>query len=92
MPLHRRLPKRGFNNIFRTEYAIVNLDSLSVFNDGDVVDIDAVKAKGIIKKPLAGLKVLGDGEITKKLTIKAAKFSETAKSKIEAAGGKAETL
>jgi len=90
MPLARRLPKRGFNNIFRTEYAIVNLCTLEEsFDAGAVVDADALVAKGILKKTLAGVKILGDGALTKSLTVKAAKFSATAKAAIEAAGGTA---
>ena len=90
MPLARRLPKRGFNNIFRTEYAIVNLCTLEDnFDAGAVVDADALVAKGLLKKTLAGVKILGDGALTKKLTVNAAKFSATAKAAIEAAGGTA---
>ena len=90
MPLARRVPKRGFNNIFRTEYAIVNLCTLEdSFDAGAVVDADALVAKGILKKTLAGVKILGDGALTKSLTVKAAKFSATAKAAIEAAGGTA---
>lgn len=92
MPLQRRIPKRGFNNIFATKYAIVNLAALSVFEDGATVDADALKAAGIIKKAYDGVKVLGNGEVTKKLTVKAAAYSESAKAKIEAAGGKAEVI
>ncbi|MDE6111506.1 MAG: 50S ribosomal protein L15 [Eubacterium sp.] len=91
MPLQRRLPKRGFNNIFRTEYAVVNLSSLEErFESGAVVDAESLKACGLIKKELDGVKVLGKGEITKALTVKVAAISESAKAKIEAAGGKAE--
>ncbi len=94
MPLHRRLPKRGFNNYnFATKYAIVNLSDLqNKFEDGAVVDTDALLASGLINKQYDGVKILGNGEISKKLTVKAAKFSETAKEKIEAAGGKAEVM
>ncbi|MDR2524622.1 MAG: 50S ribosomal protein L15 [Oscillospiraceae bacterium] len=93
MTLARRVPKRGFNNIFRTEYAIVNLCTLEqTFAPGAVVDADALVAAGLLKKTLAGVKILGEGELSKALTIKAAKFSETAKSKIEAAGGTAEVV
>ncbi len=93
MPLQRRLPKRGFNNIFRTEYAVVNLSSLEErFENGAVVDAESLKACGLIKKELDGVKVLGKGEITKALTVKVAAISESAKAKIEAAGGKAEVL
>ncbi|PIR24875.1 MAG: 50S ribosomal protein L15 [Deltaproteobacteria bacterium CG_4_10_14_0_2_um_filter_43_8] len=92
MPLQRRLPKVGFTNIFRKEFAIVNLDQLSVFEAGEEVSIETLLHKRILKKPLAGLKVLGNGEVKKALTIKAAKISATAQKKIEAAGGKVEVL
>ena len=93
MPLQRRLPKRGFNNIFAKKIAIVNLSALDAkFEDGAVVDIDALIASGLVKKQLDGVKVLGNGEITKKLTVKVNAFSESAKAKIEAAGGKAEVI
>lgn len=91
LPLYRKLPKRGFNNKFATNYAIVNVATLNdKFEDGETVNLETLKAKGIVKKPLDGLKVLGNGEITKKLTVEAKVFSATAKEKIEAAGGKAE--
>lgn len=92
MPLVRRLPKRGFKNaLFKKVYTVVNVDVLNeLFNDGDVVTVDELKAKGYISKiEEYGLKVLGDGEITKKLTVKAAKFTASAKEKIEKAGGQA---
>ena len=93
MPLQRRVPKRGFTNIFRTEYATVNVADLEArFEDGAVVDVDAIVASGLLKKTLDGVKILGNGEITKKLDVKANAFSETAKAKIEAAGGKAEVI
>ncbi|MBE6765127.1 MAG: 50S ribosomal protein L15 [Lachnospiraceae bacterium] len=92
MPLQRRLPKRGFNNIFATNYAIVNVDQLNAFEDGAVVDTEALVKAGLVKKTLDGIKVLGSGNVEKKLTVKAAAFSETAKQKIEAAGGKAEVI
>ncbi|MGN1121649.1 MAG: 50S ribosomal protein L15 [Eubacteriales bacterium] len=94
IPLYRRLPKRGFtNSLFKKEYAIINLETLDkLFNDGDAVSMDVLLEKGIIRKELNGLKVLGRGEITKKLTVKAAIFSASAKEKIEAAGGKAEVI
>jgi len=93
MPLQRRLPKRGFNNIFAKEIAIVNVAALDKrFEDGATVDIEALKATGLVKKELDGVKVLGNGEITKKLTVKVNAFSESAKAKIEAAGGKAEVI
>lgn len=90
MPLQRRIPKRGFNNIFATRYAIVNVSDLNAFDDEAVVDTAALKSKGLVKKEYDGVKILGNGELTKKLTVKAAAFSAGAKSKIEAAGGKAE--
>ena len=92
MPLYRRVPKRGFNNVFGTEYAEVNVERLEVFNDGDVVSAQALLEKKIIRKELDGIKVLGGGELTKKLTVQAAKFSGSAKEKIEAVGGKAEVI
>ena len=92
-PLQRRVPKRGFTNIFRTEYATVNVADLEArFEDGAVVDVDAIVASGLLKKTLDGVKVLGNGEITKKLDVKVNAFSQTAKAKIEAAGGKAEVM
>ncbi len=92
MPLFRRLPKRGFKNINSKQIAVVNLSVLENFNDGDVVDTQALVDKGIVKKVGDGVKILGKGEITKKLTVKVSAFSETAKSKIEAAGGTAEVI
>ena len=90
--LARRIPKRGFNNIFATEYAIVNVKDLERFTDGTVVDTELLKASGLVKKELDGVKILGNGELTKNLTVKAAKFSAAAKEKIEKAGGKAEVM
>ena len=90
MPLQRRLPKRGFINIFATKYSVINVDDLNVFDDGAVVDTQMLLTAKVIKKKQDGIKILGYGELTKKLTVKAAAFSETAKQKIEAAGGKAE--
>ena len=90
IPLYRKLPKRGFTNHFAKNYAIVNVSDLNCFEDGAIVDIEALLAAKIIRKPLDGLKVLGSGEITKKVTVRAAVFSATAKEKIEAAGGKTE--
>ena len=87
MPLSRRLPKRGFTNIFAKEYAIVNVSSLEVFEDGVVIDSAALREKRIIRKECDGLKVLGNGELTKKLTVKADKFTKSAEEKIVAAGG-----
>ena len=92
IPLYRRLPKRGFKNRFAVNYAIANVAQLNVFEDGDVVDMAALKSRRIITNPLDGLKILGNGEITKKLTVKASCFSTSAKEKIEAAGGKAEVV
>ena len=93
MPLQRRIPKRGFNNIFATEMAIANVATLDkYFDDGVTVTVDALIEKGIIKKTLDGVKILGQGELTKKLTVQANAFSDSAKSKIEAAGGKAEVI
>ncbi len=94
MPLYRRLPKRGFNNYnFETRYAVVNLSDLNrKFEDGAVVDTEALIASGLVNKVYDGIKVLGDGEIEKKLTVKAAAFSQSAKEKLEAAGGKAEVM
>ena len=91
-PIYRQLPKRGFKNYFAKNYAIVNVDALNVFEDGAVVDVNALLAKKIIRKPLDGLKVLGNGELTKKVTVRAAIFSATAKAKIEAVGGQAEEV
>ena len=92
MPLYRRVPKRGFTNVFGTEYAEVNVERLEAFEDGAVVDAKALLEARIIRKDLDGLKVLGGGELTKKLIVKAAKFSASAKEKIEAVGGKAEVI
>lgn len=92
MPLHRRLPKRGFNNIFRKEIVSVNVSKLNVFDDGASVDAAALIEAGVIKKSCDGVKILSTGELKKKLTVKASAFSEAAKAKIEAAGGKAEVI
>ncbi|MBQ8536768.1 MAG: 50S ribosomal protein L15 [Clostridia bacterium] len=92
MPLYRRVPKKGFTNIFRTEYATVNVERLEIFADGDVVTVESLMNAGIINKTLDGVKILGGGELTKKLTVKADKFTESAKQKIEALGGKAEVI
>ena len=92
IPLYRKLPKRGFHNRFATVYSVINIDALNRFDDGAVVDMDALLKSGVVKKAEDGLKVLGRGEITKKLTVKASIFSATAKEKIEAAGGKAEVI
>ena len=92
MPLYRRVPKKGFTNIFGTEYAEVNVGQLEVFNDGVVVNAELLKAAGIIKKTMDGVKILGNGELTRALTVKATVFSASAKEKIEAAGGKIEVI
>ena len=92
MPLARRIPKRGFNNIFAKPLEAVNVSVLDKFNDGDVVDVQALLDAGILSKCRYGVKFLGNGDVSKKLTVKAAAFSETAKEKIEAAGGKAEVV
>ena len=92
LPLYRKLPKRGFKNHFATQYAIINLSALDAFENGAVIDLDTLVANGIIKNTFDGLKVLGDGEVTKAFTVKATKFSATAKEKIEAAGGKTEVV
>ena len=91
-PIYRQLPKRGFKNRFATNYAIVNVDALNKFEDGAVVDLEALVAKKIVRRELDGLKVLGGGNLTKKLTVKATVFSASAKEKIEAAGGKTEEV
>lgn len=92
MPIARRIPKRGFKNIFGTDYAIVNVADLNQFAEGTVVDTELLMATGLVKKVCAGVKVLGNGELTTKLTVKAAKFSKSAVEKIEKAGGKAEVM
>ena len=92
LPLYRKLPKRGFKNRFAVNYAVVNVAALNKFEDGAVVDLATLVEKKIVRKPLDGLKVLGNGELTKKLTVKATVFSATAKEKIEAAGGKTEEV
>ena len=93
LPLFRRLPKRGFSNaMFKVEYSTINVSDLDKFEDGAVVTPELLKEMGILKKQLAGVKVLGNGELTKKLTVKANKFSATAIEKIEAIGGKAEVI
>ena len=92
LPLYRKLPKRGFKNRFAVNYAIVNVADLNRFEDGAVVDMEALLAAKIVRKELDGLKVLGNGELTKKLTVKATVFSASAKEKIEAAGGKTEEV
>ena len=92
MPLHRRIPKRGFNNIFANPYTIINVAALNRFEDGAVVNTEALLNAGIINKAPNGVKILGNGKIEKSLTVQVAAFSESAKAKIEAAGGKAEVI
>ena len=93
LPLYRKLPKRGFNNArFGKQYTVINVESLNKFNDGDVVDSAALLAAGLVDTVIDGIKVLGEGELTKKLTVKAKVFSATAKEKIEAVGGKTEVV
>ncbi|MBQ8418806.1 MAG: 50S ribosomal protein L15 [Clostridia bacterium] len=92
IPLYRRLPKRGFTNVFATTYAIVNVEALNAFEDGAVINAEALLEKGIIKKALDGVKILGRGELTKKVTVQAAIFSASAKEKIESVGGKCEVV
>ena len=92
MPLARRIPKRGYNNMFAKPLEAVNVSALEVFEDGAVVDANVLLAKGILSKCQYGVKILGNGELTKKLTVKAAAFSASAKEKIEAVGGKAEVV
>lgn len=93
MPLYRRMPKRGFNNINRKEYAIVNLRDLNEkFADDATVDLQALKAAGLVKKELAGVKLLGNGELKAKLTVKVNKVSAAAKKAVEAAGGSVEVI
>ena len=90
MPLTRRLPKRGFTNIYRKEYATVNVSALECFENGATVNVEALVEAGLIKKTLDGVKILGGGELSKKLTVNVDKVTESAKEKIEAAGGKVE--
>ena len=92
MPLHRRIPKRGFNTIFATPYVAINVAALNRFEDGAVVNTEALLNAGIINKAPYGVKILGNGNIEKKLTVQVAAYSESAKAKIEAAGGKAEVI
>ena len=87
MPLHRRIPKRGFTNIFKREYAVVNLADLDRFDNGATIDEATLRSAGLVKGRFDGVKILGNGKLSKKLTVHAAKFSETAKKQIEAAGG-----
>ena len=92
MPLHRRLPKRGFTNIFKKEYAVVNLADLERFDNGATVDEAALRKAGMVKGQVDGVKVLGNGKLSKKLTVSATKFSATAKQAIEAAGGSVQEI
>ena len=93
LPLYRRLPKRGFtNHMFKTEYAVINVSDLNRFNNGDVITPALLKEKGIIKKQLSGIKVLGNGKLEKKLTIQANKFTKSALEKIKESGSKAEVI
>ena len=92
LPLFQRLPKIGFNNIFRVTYNVVNIEQLNVFNDGDTVDKEALIAKGLTKDNENGVKILGNGKLEKKLTVKAAKFSASAKKAIEDLGGACEEI
>ena len=92
LPLYRKLPKRGFYNRFAKEYSVVNVEALNKFEDGAVVDLAALAAAGVVSQPKSALKILGKGELAKKITVKAAVFSASAKEKIEAAGGKIEVV
>lgn len=92
MPLYRRLPKRGFTNIFAKQYAEINVERLNIFEDGTEVTPELLLQKGIVKKAKNGVKVLGNGDLQKKLIVKAAKFTKSAAEKIEAAGGKVEVI
>jgi len=92
MPLYRRLPKIGFTNVFRKEYAVVNLSDLERFDNGTIVSPEVLKEAGLVKAMLAGVKILGNGDLTKNLTVQAHKFSKTAAEKITAAGGKVEVI
>lgn len=92
MPLVRRVPKRGFHNIFRKQYAVVNVQDLNVFNDGETVDINILRERGMVGKIVDGFKVLGNGKLTKKLVVKAQKFTGAAREKISSAGGSVETV
>ena len=92
LPIYRRLPKRGFTNVFAKQYAIVNVSALNAFADGATVDVAALLTSGLINSVKDGVKILGNGELSKKLTVQASVFSAAAKEKIEAAGGKAEVI
>jgi large subunit ribosomal protein L15 len=93
IPMYRRIPKHGFSNyLFKKEYATINVEQLDKYEDGAVISLETLMADGVIRKELNGLKILGNGNITKKLTVQATVFSASAKEKIEAAGGKAEVI
>ena len=92
MPLQRRLPKRGFTSLDKKVYTLVNLRDLELFEAGSVIDVEALALAGLVNKVVDGVKILGDGELTRALTVKAHKFSKSAQEKIEAAGGKVEVL
>lgn len=92
MPLYRRIPKRGFTNIWKKEYTILNVDDLNVFDAGTVVTPELIKEKGLAKQVIDGIKILGEGNLEKNVTVQAHKFSKTAIEKIEQAGGKAEVI
>ena len=92
LPLYRKLPKRGFHNRFAKEYSVVNVEALNRYQDGDTVDLAALAEAGVVSQPKGALKVLGKGELAKKITVQAAVFSASAKEKIEAAGGKIEVV
>ena len=92
MPLYRRIPKRGFNNKWRTEYTILNVDDLNRFEAGTVITPELLKERGVVKQVKDGIKILGDGDMEKNLTVRAHKFSKAAREKIESAGGKAEVI
>lgn len=92
MPLYRRIPKRGFTNIWRKEYTVLNVDDLNIFDAGTVVTPELLREKGLAKQVIDGIKILGEGNLEKSVTVKAHKFSQTAIEKIESAGGKAEVI
>lgn len=92
MPLYRRIPKRGFTNIFKKQWALVNIEDLNIFEENTVITPELLKETGLVKKMLDGVKILGDGDLNKNLTIQANKFSKSAVEKIESAGGKAEVI
>ena len=92
IPLYRRLPKRGFHNKFAKQYTAINVDKLNDFEDGAVINLETLTERGLVRKQLDGVKILGQGELTKKVTVQATVFSAAAKEKIEAAGGKCEVI